>query len=78
MEQSKGVALACMAPNRHRDQRHQSDLALAELVQAHGTAIDLTGPAPQRLARIVPPGLQGQQPPPNVLLQVQLETQSGR
>lgn len=78
MDQSKGVVLACVAPSRHWDQSHQSDLALAELVQAHSTAIDLTGPAPQRPARIVPPCLQGQQPPPNVLLQVQLETQSGR
>ena len=51
-------------------------LALVKLVQADGAAIDLAGPAPERFAGMVPPGFQCRQPPPNVLLQVQLRRQS--
>lgn len=53
-----------------------SHLALVELVQADGAAVDLAGAAPQRFAGMVPPCFQRRQPPPNVLLQVQLRRQS--
>lgn len=51
-------------------------LALVELVQADSAAVDLAGPAPQRFAGMVPPCFQRRQPPPNVLLQVQLRRRS--
>lgn len=70
-----------MAPNGDQERLHASQhsasppstyLALVELVQADGTAIDLADAALERFAGMVPPGFQCRQPPPNVLLQVQL------
>lgn len=72
---SKGMAQARVAPSGDQDRLQRSTspyLALVELVQADGTAINLAGPAPEWFAGMVPPCFQRQQPLPNVLLQVQL------